>query len=139
MKLLVAVDGSSESLLAVSHVIKQSGMFGQNPSVELVYVHVPLPYSGRVKGVVGSDAIESYYKDEGTTALAGAERALAEARIEYRAHILVGAVAESIVEFAKEKSCDLIVVGTRGTGNLMLGSVTTKILHIADRPVLVVK
>jgi len=56
--------------------------------------------------------------------------------------VLVGPVAESIVKYAKEKRCDLIYIGTRGMtelGKALLGSTATKVLHIADTPVLLVK
>ena len=48
----------------------------------------------------------------------------------------------SIVEHAKSARCDLIYLGTRGLGALgkaLLGSTATKVLHISDTPVLLVK
>ena len=48
----------------------------------------------------------------------------------------------SIVEYAKRQKCDMICVGTRGmtaAANLVMGSVATKVLHLADVPVIVIK
>lgn len=47
-----------------------------------------------------------------------------------------------VIEYAKEKEIDLIVIGSRGlggVGRLLLGSVSTQIVHQAACKVLVVK
>jgi nucleotide-binding universal stress UspA family protein len=47
-----------------------------------------------------------------------------------------------IARFARERGCDQILMGTRGLGaigSLLLGSVATKVIHLADVPVLLVK
>lgn len=57
------------------------------------------------------------------------------------AFIKAGQPARTIVGFAHEKNCDLIVVGSRGMGateSYLLGSVSHKVTGIADCPVLVV-
>jgi len=76
------------------------------------------------------------------TRLASAKKKLDSAGIPYAASVLVGPVAESIVKHAKAARCDLIYIGTRGMteiGNAMLGSTATKVLHMSDTPVLLVK
>ena len=55
---------------------------------------------------------------------------------------IVCRVAETIVAHAKSGKFDLICIGTRGmtaTGNLLLGSVATKVLHLSDTPVITVR
>ena len=55
--------------------------------------------------------------------------------------ILEGNPAEQIVELARARNAPLIVVGSRGLGAVtgaLLGSVSSAIIHRADRPVLVV-
>ncbi|HEU5169919.1 MAG TPA: universal stress protein [Gemmatimonadales bacterium] len=55
--------------------------------------------------------------------------------------LLGGAVAEQIVEFAREQRSDLIAVGTRGAHGmerLLVGSVADKVIRGAGQPVLVV-
>ena len=57
-------------------------------------------------------------------------------------HRAVGDAAEIIVGRARELECDAIVMSTRGHGKLMgmlLGSVSTKVLHLADVPVTLVR
>lgn len=54
--------------------------------------------------------------------------------------IMLGGPAHSIVEIADREGADLIVVGSRGHtpfGELLLGSVTHRLLHMAHQPVLV--
>jgi len=74
--------------------------------------------------------------------LAAAKRKLDAAGVRYTAHVLVGPVAEAIVKHAKDKRCDLIYIGSRGMseiGKALVGSTATKVLHISDVPVLLVK
>jgi nucleotide-binding universal stress UspA family protein len=55
---------------------------------------------------------------------------------------IVGDPAEELVASAREREADLILVGSRGhgaAGRLLLGSVSTGVVHRADRDVLVVQ
>ncbi len=51
--------------------------------------------------------------------------------------------AQIIVDFADERDVDLIVMGSNGIGSLRhrlyLGSVTTKVLHMTEKPVMVIQ
>ena len=54
----------------------------------------------------------------------------------------VGHVAQSIAKLAEEGKFDLVVMGARGHGdvaNLVLGSVTTKVLALCSVPVLLIR
>ena len=58
-----------------------------------------------------------------------------------RVFVKVGQPARTIVGFAKDRKVDLIVLGSRGLGDLdgyLLGSVSHKVTSLADCPVLVV-
>jgi nucleotide-binding universal stress UspA family protein len=53
-----------------------------------------------------------------------------------------GEVARHIVEAAQQHQAGVIVVGSHGRGDLtalLLGSVAHKVIHLADRPVLVAR
>lgn len=142
MKILLAVDGSSYSLDAVRHLIEHADWYRGPLRVDLVYVNPPLPYSGRVSGVVGKGQIERYHQEEGEAALAGAKKLLDAAGVAYTTHIHTGPVAETIVRLSKLRKCDLIFVGTHGrtaAGSLLLGSVANKVLHLSTVPVLLVR
>ena len=142
MKILLAVDGSKHSLDAVDSVIEHADWYREKPTVELVTVHLPLPRLPGMSMVVGKNQIQQYYEEEGEACLAAAKKKLDVAGIAYKANSLVGPVAETLVQHATKSRCDLIFIGTRGrteVGNAMLGSTATKVLHIANTPVLLVR
>lgn len=142
MKILVAVDGSKPSLDAVQLLIDHADWYREKPQVKLVTVHLPVPKLPGMGAAVGKSQIEQYYQQEGEAQLAAAKRKLDAAKLGYEARVLVGPVAETLVKHAKDRRCDLIYIGTRGRselGKALLGSTATKVLHISDIPVLLVK
>jgi nucleotide-binding universal stress UspA family protein len=142
MRVLIAVDGSKNSLDAVQCLIDHADWYRVKPEVELLTVHLPVPKLPRMGMAVSKQQIQKYYDEEGEARLAVARRRLDAAGIRYKATVLVGPVAETIVKRAKDAGCDLIYIGTRGmteVGKALMGSTATKVLHIADTPVLVVR
>jgi nucleotide-binding universal stress UspA family protein len=136
------VDGSKPSLKAVQTLIDHADWYRQKPQVELVTVHLPVPRLPRMGAAVSKAQIERYYREEGEGMLAAAKRKLDGAGIRYTPHVLIGPVAEAIVKLARDKRCDVIYIGTRGMseiGKALVGSTATKVLHISDTPVLLVK
>jgi nucleotide-binding universal stress UspA family protein len=141
-KFLVAVDGSAPSNRAVDQLIAHLGMLKETAEIHLLNVQHPIPYGSRVSSVVGHDRIAQFHREEGMAALKTAMQKLDAAKVRYHHHIGVGAEAEVICQYAKEKGCDQIFMGTRGLGsisNLVLGSVASKVIHLSPVPVLLVK
>lgn len=74
-----------------------------------------------------------------------AVKPLADAGLRVKGEVrdtLFGHAAREIVEDAKLHDVDVIVMGSRGRGDLaglVLGSTAHKVIHLADRPVLVVR
>ena len=123
---------------AVQTVIDHSDWYREPPEVELLTVHLPVPRVAHTNKA----QLERYYQEEGEGMLAAAKRELDRAGIPYKASALVGPVAETLVKHAEDKRCDLIYIGTRGMseiGKALMGSTATKVLHISDVPVLLVK
>jgi nucleotide-binding universal stress UspA family protein len=142
MKILLAVDGSKSSLDAVKCIIEHGDWYQGTPEVELLYVHLPVPKLPNMGKVVSHAQIDRYYREEGEAALAGAEKLLERAGVKHETTLLVGNPAETIVKHAKAARADLIVVGNQGRGaarNLLIGSVATKVLQLAELPVMLVK
>jgi nucleotide-binding universal stress UspA family protein len=138
MKILVAVDGSKASLKAVQLLIDHSDWYRDQPKVELLAVHLPVPRVSHTNKA----QLERYYQEEGESMLGAAKKKLDGAGIAYQTLVLVGPVAETLVKHAKEKRCDLIYIGTRGMselGKALIGSTASKVLQISDIPVLLVK
>jgi nucleotide-binding universal stress UspA family protein len=138
MRILLPVDGSETSARAVQFAIKQAHNSKEAPELHLLNVQHPLP--GTVRGV--ADQAKQYHHEEGAKALANARKLLDDAKIAYKYHISVGEVGEVVAHFVKELGCDQVVMGTRGmnaVANMVLGSGATKVLHLVDVPVLLVK
>lgn len=141
MQVLLPVDGSENSLRAVRHLIAMKELYRDPIEVHLLNVQLPVA-SGAVKMFISRQQLNDFYRDEGAAALKDARALLEQAGVSYQHHIGVGDLADTIVSYAKEKQCRQIVMGTRGRGSFagaLLGSVTTKVIHLADMPVLLIK
>ena len=141
LKLLVATDGSENANRVIDHVIHQAGRYKEPVEVHLLNVRLPLA-GVNVKLLVSSEDVDAYHHDEGLAALKSARAKLDAAGIKYAFHIGVGNPAEVIAQYAQDKQCEQIVMGSRGMGtvsNLVLGSVASKTIHLAKVPVLLVK
>ena len=141
LKILLAVDGSESAARAARKLIETAGWYKEPPTVELVAVHLPVPLVGFSDVVVSRQMVERYYQEEGEKMLATARRLLDAAGIKYVPHILIGQIAQTIVEHARTSGCHMIYMGTRGmtaVSNVVMGSTATKVLHLAAVPVVLV-
>jgi nucleotide-binding universal stress UspA family protein len=141
MKILLAVDGSPYAIKAVNYIASHLNWFQGERELHLLHVKAPIPL-GHARAAAGSEAVESYYKEEAAAALAPAEKLLHECQIPYQASYKVGDVAEQIKAYVEKHDVDMVVMGSHGHGafkKLVLGSVTTKVLAISKVPVLVVR
>lgn len=140
LKILLAIDGSENALRAVSYLIKRAS--GAKDQYEVSLVNVQYPLHGTVATFVSGAQLKQYHHDEGMKALEPAQALLGGAGIAYAPHLFVGEPAEVISRYAREHGCDEIVIGTRGLsniGSLLVGSVASKIIHLSDVPVVLVK
>jgi nucleotide-binding universal stress UspA family protein len=138
MKILVPVDGSDNALRAVRHVLDTRHWYATPVAVHLLNVQQPIA-SGAVKMFISREQLHQYYEEEGGKALQNARDLVhAAGGCECHARVGIGEVAATIAQFASSEQCDLIVMGTRGMGamgNVVLGSVATKVIHLAKVPV----
>lgn len=138
LRVLIPVDGSENAERAVKLVVRKAQLYKEPLEIHLLNVQHPFP--GTIRGV--HHQAEQAHREEGMKALAGAFRQFDNAGIKYKYHIGVGEVPETIAHFAREQQVEQIVMGVRGLGTvagLLLGSVTTKVLHLVEVPVLLVK
>lgn len=137
---LLPVDGSLPALRAVDHVMGEALATPQTIDILLLNVQHPLPSD--ISRFVSTDVVHDYHRETGDAALASARARLHAAGIGHAEHVLIGEVAPTIVDFAREHDCGLIIMGARGLGTvagLLLGSVTQRVIHLTDLPVVVVK
>lgn len=133
--ILIATDGSEGAEGAAVAGARVARTLGT--TAILVYVRPSL-------GPLG----DPYYQEKLSEQMAHARVALDRARVLVdqegvgaAEEILEGSAADRIVELARDRNAPLIVVGSRGLGAVagaLLGSVSSAIIHRADRPVLVV-
>jgi nucleotide-binding universal stress UspA family protein len=138
LRVLIPIDGSENSLHTVNFVIRKAPHYKEPLEIHLLNVQHPFP--GTIRGV-GEEA-KRFHHDESIKALAPARKLLDAAGLKYEYHIGVGDFGETIARYAKDLKIEQVVMGTRGAGsvaNMLLGSVATKVLHLVDVPVLLVK
>ena len=136
-KILVAVDHSAPSARALE-AARELASLSQG---EVWVLHL------REREMMGKTGLLTSREssDEAAADLTAAVEAFTRAGI--KAHGVVrdtvfGYAAREIVSDAEEHGVDVIVMGSRGRGDLaglVLGSTAHKVIHLADRPVLVVQ
>jgi nucleotide-binding universal stress UspA family protein len=135
--ILIPVDGSQNSLRALKHAAER---FRDSPHAHLLLLNVQpaLPASRHVPKAMIKEHQQRMSEEALTPARALAERL----GVTFDCYLRVGDPAETIASFAQRTQCREIVMGSRGLGRvrgLMLGSVTTKVIHLATVPVTLVK
>ena len=140
--ILVPVDGSSTSMLAVSKAAELAKAFGS--AVTAVYVIDPYPFTG-----VGADFAygQAQYLSaataEANAALEAVKQAMQEVGVDVTLVVGEGhAVHDGVVRALESTGADLVVMGShgrRGLERLMLGSVAQRVLSAVHVPVLVVR
>jgi nucleotide-binding universal stress UspA family protein len=140
LKALIPVDGSKTAERAVRHVIELGK--GREPmEIHLLNVQEEAD-AWEVRRFLKPGEIKRTQLEHGEAALASAKKLLERAGVEFEAHVLIGDPAEKIAQFAKRNRFDKIIIGTHGRGSmtgLLMGSVASKVLHLAAVPVTLVK
>ena len=135
--ILVAYDGSDHSQKALDLAVKIAGCSAGKLKVLFVFDKVPT--------IFGDDETEHFVEramNKGHAVLDEATAHLREADIAFNTLTVEGPAAEAILRVAQAEGCDLIVMGSRGMGmmqGLLLGSVSYRVLHHAQIPVLIVR
>jgi nucleotide-binding universal stress UspA family protein len=133
--ILVATDGSENGRHALDEALELAQAGGA--AVTIVYVcHTPLPVLG---DPFYQRALSAELRRANETVTVSAALA-ASMGVEAETEVLEGDPAGRILELARLRDVDLIVVGSRGLGPIagaLLGSVSREVVHRADRPVLV--
>lgn len=140
-RLLVAIDGSDNSARALDHAIALARA-SAGLELHLLNVHPdPIVY-GEIQVYVPMERMLELQRRDGETVLAPAAERARAAGVPHEVHIRRGDAAAVIAQSADDLKCDAIVMGTRGmgaVGNLLLGSVATKVVRLAHVPVTLVK
>jgi nucleotide-binding universal stress UspA family protein len=129
-RIVVGVDGSLNSRIALEHAARRAGPDGQLIVANAVSV-LPEAVNRALAGLNEAHRDIARQLAEQQSALAG---------IDATAEVRDGRPAEALAELAREHDADEIVIGTRGLGRFAaaIGSVAHALLGLADRPVVVV-
>jgi len=138
-KILVPVDGSEQSHKAVAFAADLAKHY--NATLYLLHVFkLTIIPEGLGEYVVLERAQLQALGDKIISAAEGEAKGRGIERIE--ATVVEGDPAERIIDYAKEHDMDIIVIGSRGLGafkGLLLGSVSNKVSHRADRTCVIVR
>jgi len=141
MKLLVAIDGSKNSLRALKYATKLAGKLAEPAELVLVNAHDDIALRGASQ-FVGKDAVKGYLDDIAREELKEAIAAADKAKAPYVVRMARGPVAQAIVKVGADESVDTIVLGSKGRTalkDLLIGSVAQRVIAIAEVPVVLVK
>ena len=136
-KILVAVDHSEMSDRAVA-AARDLAVLSKG---EVWVLHLRERELGAKTGVIPANETT----DDANAAVAASVDALTRAGVKAHGEVrntIFGYAAREIVNDAQEIGADVIVMGSRGRGDiagLLLGSTAHKVIHLSDRPVLVVR
>ena len=156
-RVLLVTDGSEHSKYAVQFLGQCP--LPSNSKIDIIHILPPemttdmlyrsWPYGiDVIPPVISSDLDENLMaqasKEEeiGKAILEDTIASLSEINLKAKPILRRGDAATEILNYAQEEKVDLIVVGSRGLGqmqNLLLGSVSSKLIHYAECSILVVK
>ena len=135
--IILAVDGSANARRATEVTRDLAEQLGSR--VVVLYAFDPVP---RYLGDEQTQAIAARGTAHGTEIAERAVESLHAANVDAEIDVLEGPAAEAILRVAEVRHADLIVLGSRGLGELgsiLLGSVSHRVLQNASCPVLVVR
>jgi nucleotide-binding universal stress UspA family protein len=138
-KILVPVDGSDISYRAFDSALFLSERLGSKITAIHVIEKVPTVYIQSQKIL---DEILETHKNESQKILDECSSIASKKGITINTTLLEGNPASTILEFSQMEKYEVIIIGSRGMEHfkeLILGSVSSKILHHSLCPVLLIR
>ncbi len=140
MKILVAVDGSVYSKRMLAYLAAHDEWLGNTHDFTVVHVVPPVP--PRAAAVLDKSVLNEYYDDEAAKVLKPIRAFMDKRGINVKYVTKTGHAAEVIATVAAKNKFDLLMMGSHGhttLGNLVLGSVATKVMATCEVPVLLIR
>lgn len=137
--IMIAVDGSSESLQAVREALK---LMARGLRTEIALVNVQEPASLLELATRDPDAIAAAAVEAGENLMSEAAALLDAEGVGYSMEVVLGEPGSMLVDMAEELDADMVIMGARGMGALksvIVGSVSKAVITHCHRPVLVVR
>ena len=144
-KILVPLDASEHSKRALNQAKELAEAFGSQ-IVLLYVVSVRISTYWYNPTIPEPEIMFSILEEEKTHAedlLVQSKEAFGPMKDRVETMILQGSVADEIIEYINTSDVDFVVMGSHGIGygihRNLLGSVTNKVLHYGEKPILVVR
>lgn len=140
MKILVAVDGSPYTKRMLAYLVAHDEWLGNAHQYTVLHAVPAVP--PRAAAVLDKAVLKSYYDDEAEKVLKTLRTFFGKQKVRAEFVSKVGPAAEVISAAANKGKFDLLLMGSHGhgtLGNLVLGSVATKVMSQTDVPVLLVR
>lgn len=139
-KIVVGTDGSPTSLKAVAHAASLAAATGAHLHIAMVTPSIPVVVAPDMLLLASAEWTDA--TDQATrAALDSAAEAAAAVGAEATTHQLSGDPADALLGLCDDIDADLLVVGNRGmhgARRFLLGSVSSRCAHHANRSVLIV-
>ncbi len=140
MKILVAVDGSPFTKRMLAYLAAHDEWLG--PTQQYTLLHVVPAVPPRAAAVLDRELLKNYYEEEGEKVFKPIRAFFKKQGIEADYVLKVGHAAETIAAVADKGDYDLLMMGSHGhgaLGNLVMGSVATKVMAHCKTPLLLVR
>ena len=140
-KFLVPLDGSDCANRALAQAIAVAQAI-QGAKLVLLNVHPEPVVYGEIQVYVPVERMQELQDRHSRDIFRPATGKLEAAGVSHSLKVAIGDPASLIAKTAADLGCDGIIMGTRGMssiGNLLLGSIASKVVHLAEVPVTLVK
>lgn len=140
MKILVAVDGSSYTKRMLAYLAAHDEWLG--PQHQYTVIHAVAALPPRATAALDKAAVKAYYQDEADKVFKPLRTFFAKQKLRADFVSKVGSPADVIAAEANKGGYEMLIMGSHGhssLGNLVMGSVVTKVLAHCSTPLLVLR
>jgi len=140
MKILVAADGSACSKRMLAYLAAHDEWLGAQHEYTVLTVVPRVP--ARAAAALPKDVLKAHHEEEAERVLKPIRSFFAKQGLKADFVAKTGAAAEAIAAMAAKGRYSLLMMGSHGhgaLGNLVLGSVATKVMAQCATPVLLVR
>ena len=140
MKILIAADGSPFTKRMLAYIAAHDEWLGTRHHYTVLHTVPAVP--PRAAAVLDRDLLKQYYVDEAEKVFKPIRTFFVKRNIDASYVSKVGSAADTVAKVADAGDFDLLMMGSHGhssLGNLVMGSVATKVLANCKKPVLLVR
>ena len=140
MKILVPVDGSPFTKRMLAYLAAHDEWLGDAHRYTLLHVAPAVP--PRAAAVIDRAVLQAHYAEESEKVFKPIRSFFSKQKIAADFVAKVGPAADTVATIATKGKFDLLIMGSHGhglLGNLVLGSVTTRVMAQCETPVLIVR